>query len=526
MTTAFNPVLYGFYPDPSVCRVGEDFYLVNSSFSYFPGVPVFHSRDLAHWEQTGNILDRERQLYLAGGEISMGIFAPTIRYHDGMFYMITTNMTRGGNFIVTAQKPEGPWSDPYELGEEAAGIDPSLFFDEDGKCYYVGTRPNSRGMRYNGDWEIWMQELDLERMKLTGESRVIWKEALHNASWSEGPHLYKKDGYYYLIYAEGGTGPEHSICAARSRSLFQTFEGCPGNPVFTHRGLGLDYPVVYAGHGDLVDDGNGGWYIIMLASRRCKRHSSMGRESFLAKVTWENGWPVINAGAGKICERTEIPFEECRFADEISRHDHLHFYEEQLDSRLLGIQTRNEEQYSLTARKGFLRLYARKESITEKENPSYLGLRQKDYCFEARTGMDFSPEGTESAGLVYYQNHENHLRMEIKRKKAERVFCVTAHIHGKDQTVSEIEIDRESLVKIIMRAGNQEAFVWIKAGGRKVLAVDHVSLLPYTTEEAGGFVGCTVGMYAAANGKNSGNYADFAWLSYDTLEMQPQELLS
>lgn len=519
MVTVNNPVLSGFYPDPSICRAGKDFYMVNSSFAYFPGVPIFHSRDLAHWEQTGNILDRKEQLPLSGSEISDGIYAPTIRYNNGTYYMITTNVSHGGNFIVTAKRPEGPWSDPYYLGDEAKGIDPDLFFDTDGKCYYAGTRPNPEGVRYNGDWEIWIQELDLEKMKLTGESMAIWKGALKDAIWPEGPHIYKIGEYYYLLHAEGGTGPEHSISVARSKKLFQWFEGCPRNPVFTHRNLGMDYPVIYAGHGDLVDDSNGNWYIIMLASRPCKRHSSMGRESFLARVTWEDGWPVINAGIGKLCKSMELPLEEYRFADEASHHDHLHFYEDKLDDRLLGIHTRNKSQYSLSARKGFLRLFTRKEKIEDKANVSYLGIRQKDYCFEVCTGLYFIPSGNESAGLVYYQNHENHLRMEIKNQNGVQVFCITEHIHGKDNIISVIEnIEAgENLIEIILMAENQEAAVWIKTGSKKVLAADNINLLPYTTEEAGGFVGCTIGMYASANGNDSSNYADFAWLSYDAV---------
>lgn len=271
MVTANNPILSGFYPDPSICRAGDDYYIVNSSFVYAPGVPIFHSRDLAHWEQIGNILNRKEQLPVEGSEISRGIFAPTIRYHEGLFYMITTNVSYGGNFIVTAKKPEGPWSDPYYLGEEAAGIDPSLFFDEDGKCYYCGTRPNPEGVRYNGDWEIWVQELDLNTMKLTGESMTIWKGAVKDCIWPEGPHIYKIGEYYYLMHAEGGTGPEHSISVARSRKLFQWFEGCPRNPIFTHRNLGMDYPVIYAGHGDLVDDGHGNWYTIKGRYYKMKR---------------------------------------------------------------------------------------------------------------------------------------------------------------------------------------------------------------------------------------------------------------
>lgn len=515
MVTAVNPVLSGFYPDPSICRVGKDFYIVNSSFAYFPGVPIFHSRDLAHWEQIGNILDREEQLPLAGSEISRGIYAPTIRYNNGKYYMITTNVSHGGNFIVTADAPEGPWSKPYYLGEEARGIDPDLFFDTDGKCYYVGTRPNPEGVRYNGDWEIWVQELDLSQMKLIGESMAIWKGAVKGVIWPEGPHIYKIDGYYYLLHAEGGTGPEHSISVARSKELFKWFEGCPRNPVFTHRNLGMDYPVIYAGHGDLVDDGNGNWYIIMLASRPCKRHSSMGRESFLAKVTWENGWPVISAGVGRLCDSIELPFEEYRFAGEISHHDHMHFYDDKLDDRLLGIHTRNESQYSLKARKGFLRLFAGKGKIEDKTNSSYLGVRQKDYCFEACTGLEFTPSGNESAGLVYYQNHENHLRMEIKNKEGGRAFYVVEHIHGKDNVLSVTDIEPDGLAEIVLRAENQTASVWIKVCGKNMLAAENINLLPYTTEEAGGFVGCTIGMYASANGDDSSNYADFAWLLYD-----------
>jgi len=429
--------------------------------------------------------------------------------------MITTNVSSGGNFIVTAENPKGPWSNPYYLGEEARGIDPSLFFDTDGRCYYVGTRPNPQGVRYNGDWEIWVQELDLDSMRLTGESMAIWKGALKDVIWPEGPHLYKIGDYYYLLHAEGGTGPEHSISVARSKKLFQWFEGCPRNPIFTHRNLGMDYPVIYTGHGDLVDDGHGNWYVVMLASRPLKGHSSMGRESFLAKVVWEKGWPVISPGEGKLLEKMELPFAPVRFASEVSHHDQFHFYGEELDQRLLGIHTREEGQYSLKARKGFLRLFARKEKIEDKVNASYLGIRQKDYCFKVHTALEFIPREKEAAGLVYYQNHDNHLRMEIKKGENGRIFSVTAHIHGKDILISETKIEGRDLVEIVMRANGQKADIWFLTGGRQCMGAKQVDLLAYTTEEAGGFVGCTIGMYASANGGMEGNYADFAWLSYD-----------
>ncbi len=513
MVTASNPILPGFYPDPSICRADDDYYIVTSSFVYAPGVPVFHSKDLAHWEQIGNILEREEQLRVEGDEISRGIFAPTIRYHEGTFYMITTNVSYGGNFIVTAKNPEGPWSDPYYLGEEAAGIDPSLFFDEDGKCYYCGTRPNPEGVRYNGDWEIWVQELDLSTMKLTGDSMAIWKGAVKDVIWPEGPHLYKIGEYYYLMHAEGGTGPEHSISIARSKSLFQWFEGCPRNPIFTHRNLGMDYPVIYAGHGDLVEDGYGNWYVVMLASRPCKKHCSMGRETFIAKVIWENGWPVIAPGIGHLEEKIEIPMEEVRFPEEIGKTDALHFWKKDLDQRLVGIGKRNEEIYSLTANEGMLRLYNRKEKITETSYCSYLGLRQKSYSFRVNTGVTFLPQNeSESAGIVLYQNYENHLRIEIKKKAVNKCLAVTTCIHGEETEIACTEIVWDNqMVEICMRCDAMEAAIWVRTGETIRQVAERVDLLPYTTEEAGGFVGCTVGMYASSNGEESDNYADFGW---------------
>lgn len=518
MVTALNPILSGFYPDPSICRAGDDYYIVNSSFVYSPGVPVFHSRDLAHWEQIGNILETETQLPVAGDEISRGIYAPTIRYHDGRFYMITTNVTYGGNFIVTAEKPEGPWSEPYYLGDAAPGIDPSLFFDDDGKCYYCGTRPNPEGVRYNGDWEIWVQELDLATMKLVGESMAIWKGAVKGCIWPEGPHIYKIDGWYYLMHAEGGTGPEHSITVARSRELFQWFEGCPRNPIFTHRNLGMDYPVIYAGHGDLVDDGHGNWYVVMLASRPCEKHSSMGRETFLAKVIWENGWPVIAPGVGHLEDEISLPMEECRFAEEMTESDFLTFWDQTLDMRLVGIGSRDPEMYSLTEREGMLRLFTAPECIETMETSAYLGLRQKSYRFEAETVMQFSPEKEgESAGMVLFQNHLNHLSMLVTKHGDECVFEVVAWIKGEAHVLAKIPekelltFSNNGTIRILLQCKDQIARVWLKNGDRTKLVAEGVSLLPYTTEEAGGFVGCTVGMYASANGKESKNHADFAW---------------
>lgn len=516
MTIAHNPILKGFYPDPSVCRVGDDFYVVCSSFVYAPGVPIFHSKDLAHWEQIGHVLDRESQLPLSG-EISRGIFAPTIREHKGTFYMITTNVSHGGNFVVTAKDPAGPWSEPYYLGDAAPGIDPSLFFDDDDKCYYVGTRPNPEGVRYNGDWEIWVQELDLETMQLVGESMAIWKGAVKDVIWPEGPHLYKKDGYYYLLHAEGGTGPEHAISVARSKELFKWFEGCPRNPIFSHRNLGKDYPIIYAGHGDLVDDKDGNWYIVMLASRPCEKHCSIGRETFLAKVVWEEGWPVINPGVGKLEDEVELPFEVHPFAAENDWSDQLHFWNTTLDDRFVGIQKRNEEIYSLTERPGFMRLYTRPERAEEMCYPSFLGLRQKDYSFKVNAGVDFQPENeNECGGLVLFQNHANHLALEIVLKDGKRVLQVRKTVKEKEEVTASREVEGE-VITMELQVKNQKASAWFISENKHILIEDNIDLLPYTTEEAGGFVGCTVGMYTSSNGKESKNHCDFSWITLEKM---------
>ena len=327
MSKVKNPILSGFYPDPSICRVKDTYYIVNSTFAYFPGVPIFASKDLCHFRQIGNILDRPSQLPLGNDGMSRGIFAPTIRYYDGVFYMITTNVSFGGNFIVTATDPAGPWSEPHYL-KGAEGIDPSIFFDEDGKCYYIGTRPNPEGVRYNGDWYIYIQELDIKNFCLVGDYKLAWKGAMRDAEWPEGPHLYKKDGWYYIMHAEGGTGPSHAVCVARSKEIFGSYVGNFDNPILTHRHLGKSYPIRYVGHADLVDTPEGDWYMVMLASRPCEGYSGLGRETFLAKVTWENGWPVVNEGEGRLTDILDVDLSE---EDALPEQDFYTFHDRALD---------------------------------------------------------------------------------------------------------------------------------------------------------------------------------------------------
>lgn len=505
--TVHNPVLSGFYPDPSICAVGNDFYLVNSTFAYFPGIPIFHSRDLAHWNQIGNVLDRPSQVCLEGCRHSQGIYAPTIRYHEGIFYVITTNVSGGGSFIVTAKDPVGPWSEPFFLGEEAPGIDPSLFFDSDGVCYYVGTRPNPEGVRYNGDWEIWAQELDLAAMKLTGESHMLWKGAMNGAIWPEGPHLYRKDDFYYLLIAEGGTSVHHSVMAARSRSVFGPYEGNPANPILTHRHLGKDYPVVNVGHGDLVEDAEGRWYMVMLASRPCEGHTSMGRETFLAKVVWEDGWPVVNPGVGKLEEWVELPER-----DKVSsgREEAL---QEGLPPEFMMLRNPPREPfYRLESGKLYLRLRA--ESLKEEANPSYLCVRQRQQDYEAGAVMDFEPRtDRECAGLAIVQNNFYHVRLEKYMQGGETRIRVVLCRGGQEETAESCSVPGGSVLLRIVNRGLKASFYCETAEGMQTVA-ENVDMRLLSTETAGGFTGCTLGPYASSNGMESGNQAVFKEFYY------------
>ncbi|WP_297424118.1 glycoside hydrolase family 43 protein [Clostridium sp.] len=506
-----NPILSGFYPDPSICAVGEDFYLVTSTFAYFPGVPIFHSKDLVNWEQIGNVLTRKSQLNLEGAGHSQGIFAPTLRYHNGIYYLITTNISHGGNFIVTAEKPEGPWSDPYWL-EGVIGIDPSLFFDDDGKAYYIGTRPNPEGVRYNGDWEVWIQELDLNNMCLVGDSYKIWKGALRDVIWPEGPHLYKKDDYYYLMIAEGGTGPEHCVTIARSTSIYGKYEGCPRNPIITHRHLGKSYPIKHVGHGDLVKTQDDRWFMVMLASRTCDGYCNTGRETFLAKVIWEEGWPVANPGFGVL--ELEQEHELLKYEVE-PKESCYHFYGKELDNTWVFLRNPTENLYSLTEKEGCLRLYLKEQSLKDLDNPAYIGIRQKEYHYIVSTMMEFNPNNeNESAGIAIVQSNEYHIRYECTQRNGREVLQIIECNNGKDILINEVEINSSKLcLKMVSKGQKLDLYYGIDGTSCKILQKD-VSTKNLSTEVAGGFVGCTIGMYASSNGKTTDNYADFYWFEY------------
>ncbi len=513
-----NPILPGFYPDPSICRVGDDYYLVTSTFEYFPGLPIWHSRDLVHWRQIGHVLDRPAQLPLDGVRPSGGLYAPTIRFSQGVFYVINTlidGQTRSGNFIVTATDPAGPWSEPHWL-DPAPGFDPSLFFDDDGRVWYVGSVLAEEG-HYKGHTNIWLQELDVRTMRLIGEPQVLWDGALKGAVWAEAPHLYKIQGRYYLMVAEGGTEHNHAVTMARSAAVTGPYEPNPRNPIMTHRHLGLNYPLVGTGHADLVDTPSGEWWMVLLAMRPYGGYFyNLGRETFLVPVRWEDGWPIVSPATGRVEFAYPAPdLPEYRFPAEPACD---HFEGPALALHWNFLRTPRDEFWSLSERPGYLRLRLRPERLSEPANPSWVGRRQQHIHFAARTALEFTPRSEqECAGLALVQNKDFYFLFVVSRG-AETVVRLIKRAYGQEELVAE------------QPAGAGR--VYLKVEAHEQAYSFHVALEParwrpvaeaidgriLSTPVAGGFVGTYLGLYASSNGLPSANSADFDWFEYVGLE--------
>jgi xylan 1,4-beta-xylosidase len=520
MATYRNPILPGFYPDPSICRVGEDYYMVTSTFEYFPGVPIFHSKDLVHWRQLGHVLDRPSQLNLDGIEPSRGIWAPTLRYHDGVFYMITTfvdNEKNQHNFYVTSERPEGPWSEPNWL-EDAPGIDPSLLFDDDGKVYYTGNRVPPEGQTHPKNMDIWLQELDLKSGKLVGEKHSVWQGALKVAHAQESPHLYKIGRYYYLMIAEGGTGHTHAVTIARSEHVFGPYEGHKANPILTHRHLGRSFPIANAGHGDLVETTQGEWWMVCLASRPYGGYyRNLGRETFLVPVVWEDEWPVVAPGIG------HIPFEHERpqLAEHVwpSLPSCDHFDGDSLGLQWNFLRTPREAFWSLSERPGYMRLKLKPESISEVENPSFVGRRQQHFSFAVRTVMEFEPASeSEAAGLALLQNVNYQFRFEYGRAEGKLEVRLVERSDGEEKVLARHPIDQVQRLYMKVEAHEQTyRFYYATQEEQWVALEENADGTILSTDRAGGFVGAYIGMYASSNGKPSSNHADFDWFEYGEL---------
>ncbi|MCA9955473.1 MAG: glycoside hydrolase family 43 protein [Ardenticatenaceae bacterium] len=512
-----NPIIPGFYPDPSICRVGEDYYLVTSTFEYFPGLPIFHSRDLVNWRQIGHVLDRPSQLPLDGLKASRGLYAPTIRYHDGTFYVINTLVLDFGaerNFIVTATDPAGEWSEPHWL-EDAPGIDPSLFFDEDGRCYYTGNRVPPNGEQFWGHREIWLQEVDLHTMQLIGERIGLWDGALRGGVHAEAPHLYKKDGTYYLMIAEGGTAHDHAVTIARSKTIMGPYVGNPRNPILTHRHLGLDHPIVGTGHADLIETQHGEWWMVLLAMRPYDGYFyNLGRETFLVPVRWEEGWPVVSPGNGRVKFQHPAPnLPEQRWPQPPTCDQ---FDAPQLADCWNLIRTPREQIYSLAERPSHLRLFLRPETLAEQANPSFVGRRQQHINFTAQTVMNFAPQqASDCAGMALLQNDNFHFRFVIcQTEGGETAVRLIQRAAGEEITLAERPVSGDRFYFKVSAKGQAYNFYVATQPGEWQTVQEDVDGRILSTPVASGFTGAYLGMYASSNGTPSQNAADFDWFEY------------
>lgn len=418
-----NPIVAGFYPDPSVCRVGEDYYLVNSSFTYFPGVPIFHSRDLVHWRQLGHVLDRPTQLRIGPSlHTSAGIYAPTISHHGGIFRVVTTLVDGGGNFYVESDRPDGPWSDPIWL-RDVDGIDPSFFFDDDGKTYVLnnGGPPDDRP-RYDGHRAIWMQEMDFAARRSIGPRKIVINggvDLAKNPIWIEGPHLLKRDGWYILHAAEGGPGLGHSQVVFRSRSVWGPYEPWSQNPILTQRALPADRdaPITCTGHADLIETADGNWWAVFLGCRPdAQGHELTGRETFLLPVTWIDGWPRI-LEPGRTVPRSVA---KARLASARGAHPttgNIEFADDfattELRADWVMLRTPDERWFDLA--NAHLRLWPRRP-VWERGSPAYLGRRLQHSSFSAELVVRADSIGRGAqAGVLLFQNDTHHLFFYLAR---------------------------------------------------------------------------------------------------------------
>lgn len=497
-----NPILPGYYPDPSVTRVGDDYYLVNSSFTHFPGLPIFHSRDLVNWTQIANAIDRPAQLNFDGLRVSRGVFAPDISYHDGLFYIVNTCVDCKGNFVITAKDAAGPWSDPVWFDFE--GIDPSIFWDDDGKAYIVNNGAPNETSRYDGHRAIWVQEFDYKTLKLVGERTQIVNGGVDISKkpiWIEGPHLLRKDGYYYLTAAEGGTGDQHSQVVLRSKSVRGPFVPYAHNPILSQRTLdpARQNPVTSAGHAKLVQTQNGEWWATFLATRPYGPDLyNIGRETFLLPVTWKDGWPIILEDGKAIpfvAPKPKLPTQpapaqtingDFRYVDEFDGRT--------LPLSWIGVRTPHRPVYRLET--GALVLNPGAALGDLNGTPAFIARRQQHHVATVSTTLTYRPEKEgDRAGLAALQNDDAWLFFGVTRIEGRPHIALYARENTKtERLIASALIDAGEVTLTLRLDGGKLAADYATGGQTRTLSKDF-DITFLSTRKAGGFVGTVIGPY-------------------------------
>ncbi|ROT29632.1 glycoside hydrolase family 43 protein [Micromonospora sp. HM5-17] len=499
MRTFANPVLPGCHPDPSVCRVGDDYYLVCSSFEYFPGVPIFHSRDLVSWRQIGNVLDRPSQLRLPPSTPSSGgIYAPTLRHHAGRFWLITTNIPHGGTLLVTADDPAGPWSEPVHL-PEVTGIDPDLAWDDDGVCWCTTAG-------------IDQYRIDPVTGTVLSPAKRIWS-GTPGVQYPEAPHLYRIGDTWYLLIAEGGTERGHGVSIARGPAPDGPFEPCPANPILSHRST--DHPIQNTGHGDLVQAGDGSWWLVFLGVRPrggTPGWHVLGRETFLAPVTWVDGWPVVGP-VDPVMRAPELP--PAPVGGVPARDD---FDSTTLHPCWISLRSRPPEDVSLTERPGWLTLRARGASLDD-PTVTFAGRRQDQHDLRVRALVD-AAQGR--GGLAVRLDEQHHYAVEL----GDGEVCVRARIGPLAQRLATRPLSGPAVLRVETWASGpgmdhprQEPDVvrlGFETDSGEFVALAELDGRYLSTEVAGGFTGRVIGCYAA-EGAVQIDWFDYRALSLDRL---------
>ena len=506
----YNPILQGCYPDPSICRKGNDYYLVTSTFAMFPGVPIFHSTDLVNWKQIGHVLDRKSQLKVEDCGISAGIYAPTIRYNanNDTFYMITTQFSGGfGNIVVKTKDPMKGWSDPIKLAFN--GIDPDIFFDDNGKAYIVHNDAPDRGKElYEGHRVIKIWEYDVEKDSvIQGTSKIIVDggvDITKKPIWIEAPHMYKKNGKYYLMCAEGGTGDNHSEVVFISDSPKGPFKPWNNNPILSQRHLPIDRPnkIDWAGHADIVEGQDGKYYGVFLGIRpNTANMVNTGRETFILPVDWSGTFPVFENGLIPMeCKiKTPAGVVNHQGKDGFFQNGNFTFTENftsaNLDYRWVGLRTDPKDIVTI-GKKGGLKMVTYASNIKEVKPISALFYRQQHARFSAQTTVNFKPKSdNDLAGLTCYQSERFNYVFGITKEGKKDILLLARTERGKTTIIAKTEVDVKQPITLYVDGMDNDYKFNYSVGGEVINLGGTVSGDILSTNRAGGFTGAMVGLY-------------------------------